>query len=213
MLPTFYLTPIAYDFILFTLAISILELRYRVLTYRYCLWPFLVWRRRQMYRLFTSLVIHVNGLHLATNLLFLIVFMPEVEYMLVDDFGYLCGWLLLIVLLAAIAGIAGMASAYNHRNELTYTSTGCSAVVSGMVAFYFFYLPADVAPLGTSLVWPALYSYQIGLAYLLGLALLVCLRAGKAAAIHWYGALAGTLLAGIMGFPHWKAFVTSAMPH
>jgi len=203
MLPAFYEAPLAYNFTMIVLFTSIGALYWRDWLYKLSLYPFGMWQGRELYRLFTSLFVHVGVLHLIANAFFGMVFIGEVEYMLVDDFGAVHGRLLLIVLIIGIAGTAGSASVYKHRHEYTHTSAGSSALIFGLVMFYLFYLPADKAVIDDSEL-PSLYSYQLGMVYFAGVTAMAAFKIGKAAPIHWYGALAGGLLAMIIGLHHWQ---------
>lgn len=202
MIPAWNESQAAYCFTAIVLLVSITAFYYRPLFHAFAFYPFAVFKGRQLHTLITSSLVHVHWAHLLVNGLFLFVFLSEAEYMLVDDFGSGHGLLWLFVLVTGIAVFSCLLSGFFNRHQVMHTSAGCSALIFGLVMFFFFYLPLDQAPFDDSLL-PVVYSYQMGLAFFMGLTLLVLFKVGRAAPIHWYGALAGFCLALIIGPGYW----------
>src|SRR5690606_18420686 len=112
----------------------------------------------------------------------------------VDDFGRFYGEMLFFCMVFGIALFSGLVAAYKHRAEIGYSSLGLSAAVFGNCEFYYFYFPVEVNDDG-GIITGALHGYQMGLFGFIALSLFVWLNVGKAAPIHFFGAVGGLILA------------------
>lgn len=186
-------TPLAYLIVAVIAAVSIFALRNPRLFDTWRMHPYAIYRGRRVFAVWTSVFVHVNEKHLLINGTLLCLALPEVEYMLVDDFGMVNGRLLLLFFIVFAAWFAGVFTAIQHRKQKRHRSAGASALVMALVLFFLVYFPvepiagmpafvADVLPL-----W-------IASVLLTALGVLALLKA-PAGAVHLYGALAGILLA------------------
>lgn len=185
--------PLAYLLVLATVLCSIRALSHRSFFESWCMHPFSVFRGRRVFTVFTSVLIHGESRHMVITVWLLAVGMPEVEYMLIDDFGPLQGSLLFFVAIVFTAVFAGMLSVFQYRHHELHWSSGGSALFYSIVMLYLVYFPVD--PLSGLPVflrsWP-----PICFAGMLFLVLIVlALLKDPAGSIHLYGALAGILLA------------------
>jgi len=202
MLPTLLEAPLAYMFSLLLIISSITAFYNRSLFYRWLMYPYAIYHGQKWYTLFTSVLVHLNWPHFLLNTLFVIVFMGEVEYMLVDDFGHVYGRLLLVAMVLGISLLAGILAAYPHRANPAYTAGGASALNFGLVMVYYAYLPFDDI-LNQNSIWAGYTAWHIALFLFAGLSLMKWLKVGQAATIHWYGALAGLALTMMLNVADW----------
>lgn len=191
MFATIDQTPLAYLVILAIVVIS-LYAWYNQLTFqRFRLHPYGVYRGKNLYTLWTSLFVHIHWRHLLVNAFLLFCALPEVEYLLVDDFGPYRGRSWFIVFIMGSAAGAGGLSAIQHRSNPLHWSAGSSALILSAVFFYLLYYPITPIP-GMWLMSVTLLPYTMAIVLLLVLLILVWYK-DPAGAIHLYGALAGIL--------------------
>lgn len=100
--------PLAYSFVLFLLAVNVYAFLYPAVIINYRMHPYAIYRGFGVAKVFSAALLHINWKHLALNVVVLAKFLPEVEYMLADDFGFFAGGLLL---LAVSVGIVVISSA------------------------------------------------------------------------------------------------------
>ncbi len=194
MFAPLYTTPLAYLIITAIIVVSVVALRKSSLFDACRMHPYSVYRGRRMFTVFTSVCVHTGWLHLLLNAVFLVIYLPEIEYMLNDDFGPFWGGMLLLFVVTFIASFASMCSAVQHRQDRQHWSTGSSHVVFGAMTLYFVYFPIDDG--GTvPKPLPVVPGFLIALIILSLLFLLTWLDWAAAAPMHFYGALAGLLLA------------------
>lgn len=186
--------PLAYTLLLILFLVGLLGFAYPDLISRFKFYPYAVARAKRLEGVFTSLFFHDGWMHLCTNLIFAVFFLPEVEYMLVDDFGRPYGSILLICTVAGIALFAGITTAFRYRDQIGFSSLGFSAVLFGIAVFFYFYLPVERSEDG-GIITGILHGYQIGAFGFIALYMFVRYRVGKAAKPHLYGALGGLVLA------------------
>lgn len=193
MLAPIHDAPLAYILIVLMVSLSLAAFRYPLIFEGWQMHPYSIYRFRRVFTVFTSLSVHVNATHLLVNASTLCLTLPEVEYMLVDDFGPLTGRLLLLECILFSALFSGLFTAIQYRNKPWHRSTGASALIWTLVLFYLMYFPIEPLIDEPSLLpsWPPFL-----LAFGLLLVMLVMIRfRTMASAIHLYGALTGVLLA------------------
>ncbi|PPK99302.1 rhomboid family intramembrane serine protease [Parapedobacter indicus] len=186
-------TPLAYLIIAAIVAVSISALRNPRLFDTWRMHPYSIYRGRRIRSILTSVFVHINEMHLLINSMLLCLALPEVEYMLVDDFGVINGRLLLLFFILFAALFVGMLTAIQYRKQRKHWSAGASALVMALVLFFLIYFPVEPIagmPAFASDVLPL----WIALVLLAALGILALLK-DPAGAIHLYGALAGILLA------------------
>jgi membrane associated rhomboid family serine protease len=111
---------------------SWLGFRDRAFTDKYIFWPEAVLAWRQYYRVITSGFLHLDGTHLAMNMLSLYFFGPSIEL----TFG--AGKFLLIYFGAILGG--SLLSLWVHRHH-DYRAVGASGGVSGLILAYILLFP------------------------------------------------------------------------
>jgi len=194
MLAPLHVAPLAYSIIAILVAVSVGALRNRRLFDAWRMHPYSIYRGKRLFTVFTSVFVHVDGKHLLLNITFLLIYLPEVAYMLNDDFGPIIGRLLLVLVVTCITWLASMGSALQHRKHEWHWSTGSSHVAFGIIIMYFVYFPIGDEGIAPSIL-PAFPCIFIALTILSLLFLFVCVGWASAAPIHLYGALAGLLMA------------------
>lgn len=158
--------------------------------------PYAIYRGRRTFTVVTSVFVHVDEKHLAINGILLCMTLPEVEYMLVDDFGAPAGRLLMLVFVLFSAAFTGLLSAVQYRMDLRYRSAGSSALIMALVLFFLMYFPIEPLDVGASWLpqWPPVW-LALGMIALMFVFVMFRIPAG---AIHLYGAIAGMLFAFFM---------------
>ncbi|MBK1442585.1 rhomboid family intramembrane serine protease [Parapedobacter sp. ISTM3] len=185
--------PLSYLLSLIILALSIAGIYKPSVVAGLQLYPYAIWRARRLHTLWSSVLVHNGWGHLLANMVFVPMYMGEVEYMLVDDFGAAPGRAILLATIFIMPMLAGLATTVEHRHDIGHRSVGASSLIFGYAVFYYCYLPLDSGMAGGPL-FGQLRSYHIGF---LGVVLLLGaerLKIGKAASVHLYGALAGLAL-------------------
>lgn len=183
--------PFAYLLVVVTLVCSLRALSNRAFFESCCMHPYSIYRGRRPYTIFTSIVVHGNPWHLVFTLPLIAIGMPEVEWMLMDDFGAWKSMLLMLSAASFIAVLAGLLSVLQYRNQELNWSCGGSALFYGIAMLYLLYNPIE--PLsGLPAFAVAWLPGSIAIMLFLVLVLLVVFK-DSAGPIHLYGAMAGIL--------------------
>ncbi len=178
--------------ILITGLVSYLAFTDRVMFDRYKHFPYAEARQRQYYRLFTSMFLHADWIHLFINMYVLYIFGGIVEYYLASGYGLVKGGFLYLLIYLLTGVIANIPTMLKHKDNPTFASIGASGAVSGVVFIYIL-----LNPWGKLLIYFVLPMYSIvaGILYLI-----YSSWASKNSKTnidhdaHLYGALAGMLL-------------------
>jgi len=185
--------PLAYLIILATVVCSIRAFTRSSFFDTWRMHPYSVYRGKRMSTVLTSLLVHVDGMHLLINGALLCLTLPEVEYMLVDDFGTIGGRCLFVLFTLFTAVFAGTLTAIQNRHRIRHWSAGSSALIMAMLLYFLVYFPVEPLTVDSSLLppWKPVW-LALGI-----LALLLAFVFFKipASAIHLYGAVAGILFA------------------
>src|SRR5690606_20679261 len=120
--------------------------------------PSQVFSGKRLWTVFSSALIHGSWLHLLGNALLGLIFMTEVEYMLVDDFGFPAASVTLLLLLIGIVSAANLLAGFRFRKQPDVSAVGLSAFSFAMVVFYYVYFPLDSSP-----TLPTLKAYHFAL--------------------------------------------------
>jgi len=193
MLAPLHAAPFAYFLIAAMVAVSVAGLRNRRLFEALRMHPYSLYRGKRPFTALTSVFVHVDERHLLINGGLLCLSLPEIEYMLIDDFGPWIGRLLMLMFLTLSSAFAALLAAIQHRRNALHWSAGASAVILAAFMFFLMYFPVDPI-LGMPSFFTDIRPLWIAFVILLVLVVQLCLR-GPAGAIHLYGALAGMLLA------------------
>ena len=118
--------------IIVTCVFSIAGFKNPSLVQKFIFWPEAILGWKQYYRLFTSSLLHANGMHLGMNMLSLYFFAPLIE----SNYG---GGQFLAIYLGAVVG-GGLLSLLVHRHH-DYKAYGASGGVSGIILASVFLFP------------------------------------------------------------------------
>lgn len=201
MIAPLHVAPVAYLIITAVFMVSVFALRNRPFFEACRMHPYALYRGKRLATVVTSLFVHVGWLHLLLNTAFLVIYLPEVEFMLRDDFGSLAGSLLLVPAVLFIGWFAAGCDALQRRKDKWHRSAGCSHVVFGIMVLYFVYFPVDDEG-GEPTLLPSIPGVAIAAVLLVLLLFFVLVNQASAAPIHFYGALAGLILACVIR-PEW----------
>lgn len=108
---------------------------------KYIFNPFLVQKRKEFYRLFSSGFVHGDYMHLAFNMLALYSFGGVLERVFHSLFGFEVGTLLYVLLYISALAVAHLPTLYRHQNNIAYNSLGASGAVSAVVFAVILFLP------------------------------------------------------------------------
>lgn len=189
-----HVAPFAYGLLFAVLVISIFGFFRSGFLAGAKLYPYEVARMRVVHGVFTASLVHTGWGHLMSNLLSAVFFVPEVEYMLVDDFKRPAGWAVFLLVFFGIALFSSAVAVMHYRARPSYSTLGLSAVVFGMASFFYFYLPLDKNTFG-GIISGNVRAYQMGCFGLVMLLLAIRYNVAKAAPIHFYGAVGGLVVA------------------
>jgi membrane associated rhomboid family serine protease len=181
--------PVASFIFALTIACSVLAFSNDDLYGRMILHPYSVARKRNVFTVITSGLIHADWMHLAFNMFSFFAFAFQLEALMGHwQFGLLYFASLILSDLPTIA---------KHKNDYGYHSLGASGAVSAVIFGYILY-----EPLSTLMIMPIpipIYAIVFGALYLV-----YCHFASKHARdninhdAHFYGALCGLFITAIL---------------
>lgn len=125
-----------------TAVISLLAFNNTSLYTRFLMNPYMVFRKRQYWRLVTSGFIHANYMHLGFNMFTFYFFGHVVEQRFGQLFGHMGTVLYVLFYLSAIV-ISDLPIAWKKRDQIHYNSLGASGGVSAMVFASILYFPIN----------------------------------------------------------------------
>lgn len=124
--------------VIITVILSIAALSDSRLATSLILWPARMHRAKEYYRLLTAGFIHVNGFHLALNMLTLVLIGSSVERAFIAH--HINPWLYVLLYLSGII-VAALPSFFKHRNDLYYQALGASGGVAGVLFSSVYFSP------------------------------------------------------------------------
>lgn len=197
MIPQFNEAIVSYLFLALVFMTSIVGFFHRSFYYANVFQPSRVFKGKGPWTLVTSALIHGGWPHLLLNMAFCLIFMAEVEYMLVDDFGRTGGRWILVLLFIAIVAASNLIDGYFLRKQATVSAVGLSGFTCAMIIFYYAYFPLDPYP-GTSspILLSSAYHYVIAVTVLCAVA--YGLRIPGNQFLHLIGCLIGMLAAAVI---------------
>ncbi len=104
--------------------------------------PYMVFQKKEYWRLITSGFIHGSYVHLGFNMFTFYFFGAAVERVFGQVLGESSTVVFVLFYLSAIV-ISDLSNAYKRRNEVTYNSLGASGAVSAMVFASILYFPLN----------------------------------------------------------------------
>lgn len=194
MVPQFDEAVISYVFLLLAAATGTVGLFHRSFYYANVFQPSQVFRGKRVWTLLSSALVHGSWWHLLLNIAFCLVFLTEVEYMLVDDFGRLGGRWSTAALLVATVAACNLIDGLRMRGDATAATAGLSALACAMAVFYFAYFPLDGEET-PSLIFPVFKAFHIAFGVVVSFGLAACFRIGGNQFGHLVGCLVGLLAA------------------
>ena len=144
-------TPVASIIFIFTLVTSIYALNDSTLYGRFMLHPYSVYRKRNIYTLITSGLIHGSWMHLIFNMFTFYAFAFTLEGTIGSvRFG-------LVYFIGLI--LSDIPSVIKHKNDFHYNSLGASGAISAVLFSYILFYPLNtlmIFPLPIP-IWAALF--------------------------------------------------------
>jgi len=178
-------TPVASLIFIFTIVTSIYAFNDNGLFGKFMLHPYSVSRRRNIYTLITSGLIHADWMHLIFNMMTFYFFAFNLEKMM----GSIAFAILYIVSLV----LSDISSVLKHKNDMWYHSLGASGAISAVLFSYILFKPFT-----SMMIFPIpipIWAIVFGPLYLV-----YCVYASRQARdninhdAHFYGALSGLIL-------------------
>jgi len=183
------LAPVASFIFAITIACSIMAFSNTDLYGKMILHPYSVARKRKVFTLITSGLIHADWMHLAFNMFSFFAFAFQLEALM----GH---WQFGLLYIASLI-ISDLPTVAKHKNDYGYHSLGASGAVSAVIFGYIMY-----SPFTTLMIIPIpipIYAVVFGVLYLV-----YCHFAAKHARdninhdAHFYGALCGLFITAIL---------------
>lgn len=190
MIPAFHEAMVSYLFLALVFITSVVGFFHRSFYYANVFQPSQVFSGRRVWTVVTSAFVHGGWLHLISNVGFSLIFMTEVEYMLVDDFGLQAASGTLLLLFISVVSVANLILGYRFRKHPEMSAVGLSAFSFAMVVFYYIYFPLDSSP-----NLPVLKAYHFAFAVPLICVLAWLVRISGNHTVHLLGSLLGFLSA------------------
>jgi membrane associated rhomboid family serine protease len=178
--------------ILATCAISFLGFNNETLFNQLKHYPYKESRDKEYYRWVTSGFLHADVAHLFVNMFVMHSFGSYVEAIYANKFGMLGRYIFVAIYLLVII-MANLSTFYKHKNWHGYGAIGASGGVAGVIFIYILYNPWSMLQLMLIIPIPAIIFGGLYLWYESYAAKNISDNVGHDA--HFYGALAGVLLA------------------
>ncbi len=128
-------------FIVVTLLISIVAFSNEELFNKFKLNPYMVYHRKQWYRMLSHGFLHAGWLHLIINMLVFYSFGSNVEQVFTYLFGNFKGKIFFVLLYILGIVISSITSIIKHKENHYYNSVGASGAVSAVVFTSIFFDP------------------------------------------------------------------------
>ncbi len=193
MIPLFTEASFSYVFLFSVAAASMYGFYNRGFYYINVFQPSQVFAGKYLWTTVTSAMVHGGWMHLIANLVFCTMFMTEVEYMLVDDFGTGIGRGMMALLFIAIATACNLLDGFRHRNRMEVSAVGLSGFTFAMVMFFYVYFPLD-----ESIRRPAIMAYHYAFALPVGCVVAWMIKLPFNHFVHLMGCFLGALTAALI---------------
>lgn len=197
-------TPVASFIFVLTLITTIYAFNDLTLHGKFMLHPYSVSRKKKIYTLLTSGLIHANWMHLIFNMFTFFFFAFKLE----QTVGH---WQFAVIYIVGMV-LADLPSVSKHKNDFWYNSLGASGAIAAVLFSYILYYP-----MSTLMIFPLpipIWACLFGVLYLI-----YCAYMAKNARdhinhdAHFYGAVAGvtiTILLEPRIIPHFLSSLMSA---
>jgi len=110
---------------------------------------FLIWHKKQLYRMFTHALVHANWEHLLVNMIVLWSFGTAVEHNFQLNFGSNGSYYFISLFICSIL-LSSLWSLFKQRNNFYYNAVGASGAVSAVLFAAIFFNP-----------WESIYFFGI----------------------------------------------------
>jgi len=190
MIPQFNEAIVSYLFLTLVFMTSVAGFFHRAFYYANVFQPSQVFAGKRPWTLVTSAFVHGGWLHLLFNIGICVFFMTEVEYMLVDDFGYPVASGALFFLVVGIVSFCNLMAGVRLRKQPAATAVGLSGFAFAMTVFFYIYFPLDTSP---GMPWIKAYHFAFAIPAGCAVAWLMKLPANHL--VHLIGCAAGVLAA------------------
>lgn len=147
---------------LVTVGISAYAFKNPDMFHKYKLSPYMVWHRKEWYRMFTHGFLHTDWTHLGINMFVMWSFGANVIFYLDSYTNY--GVLFFILLYSSSIIVASLSTLIKHKNNHYYSAVGASGAVSATVFASIFFDPLN--PVYLFLIPIPIPGIIFGLAYL-----------------------------------------------
>lgn len=105
--------------------------------------PYRVKHQKQYYRVFSHMLVHADGIHLALNMFVFYSFGRVLESIFTLNWGNVTGGLLFVALYALGGAAATLPSIRKHSENYGYNSVGASGGVSALLMAYMILFPLN----------------------------------------------------------------------
>ncbi len=105
--------------------------------------PYRVKHQKQYYRVFSHMLVHADGIHLALNMFVFYSFGRVLESIFTLNWGNVTGGLLFVALYALGGAAATLPSIRKHSDNYGYNSVGASGGVSALLMAYMILFPLN----------------------------------------------------------------------
>jgi membrane associated rhomboid family serine protease len=105
--------------------------------------PYRVKHQKQYYRVFSHMLVHADGIHLALNMFVFYSFGRVLESIFTLNWGNVTGGLLFVALYALGGAAATLPSLRKHSDNYGYNSVGASGGVSALLMAYMILFPLN----------------------------------------------------------------------
>ena len=128
-----HLAPVASFIFVITIGVSLLAFSNESLYGKMMLHPYSVYRKKNVFTLLTSGLIHKDWMHLLFNMLSYYFFAFQLE-------AYIGHWQFGVLYIASLI-LSDLPSVAKHKNDYWYHSLGASGAVSAVIFSYILYSP------------------------------------------------------------------------
>jgi membrane associated rhomboid family serine protease len=128
-----HLAPVASFIFVITIGVSLLAFSNEGLYEKMMLHPYSVYRKKNVFTLLTSGLIHKDWMHLLFNMLSYYFFAFQLE-------AYIGHWQFGVLYIASLI-LSDLPSVAKHKNDYWYHSLGASGAVSAVIFSYILYSP------------------------------------------------------------------------
>jgi len=189
--------PFTYSMIALMSTVTLVGWAFKNFYNRLRFYPFKFLIRADSHTIITSAFVHINLLHLLTNLYLFYIMSYDLEYVLFEHYNQWYSRIFLFSFFCATTILTNLLSGWQHRKNLKWSTVGASGYIFALATFCLLYKPLDHSTTKASII-PLYYGYQFCLALLAGSYLYTFRKSDTNQYAHFYGAVLGILMAVIV---------------